>query len=128
MIALFIDADAGPVKQEVYRVAERHALKGTALKIFVVSNRPPVPRDVSVLQPLQRSGKLYCETGLVPMMGKRATQLTAHAVIGKHGAETLGLWRSRDRGPAGFFPAHGEGLRVADPRNAQLARLKGERT
>jgi uncharacterized protein YaiI (UPF0178 family) len=28
MIALFIDADACPVKQEIYRVAERHALKG----------------------------------------------------------------------------------------------------
>ena len=35
-----------PVKQEVYRVAERHALKGTALKVLVVSNGPiAVPRD-----------------------------------------------------------------------------------
>jgi uncharacterized protein len=40
MIALYIDADACPVKQEVYRVAERHALKGTALRVFVVSNSP----------------------------------------------------------------------------------------
>ncbi len=38
-ITLYIDADACPVKQEVYRVAERHALKGTALKVFVVSKR-----------------------------------------------------------------------------------------
>ena len=46
MIAIFIDADACPVKQEIYRVAERHALKGTALKVFVVSNAPiAVPRD-----------------------------------------------------------------------------------
>ena len=30
MITLYIDADACPVKQEVYRVAERHALKGAA--------------------------------------------------------------------------------------------------
>src|ERR1700758_4802763 len=46
MIALYIDADACPVKQEVYRVAERHALKGTALKVFVVSNSPiAVPRE-----------------------------------------------------------------------------------
>jgi uncharacterized protein len=46
MISLLIDADACPVKQEVYRVAERHALKGTALKVFVVSNSPiAVPRD-----------------------------------------------------------------------------------
>ena len=38
MIAIYIDADACPVKQEIYRVAERHAGKGTALKVFVVSN------------------------------------------------------------------------------------------
>jgi uncharacterized protein YaiI (UPF0178 family) len=37
--AIYVDADARPVKQEVYRVAERHALKGTALKVFVVSAR-----------------------------------------------------------------------------------------
>ena len=46
MISIFIDADACPVKQEVYRVAERHALKGTDLKVLVVSNSPiAVPRD-----------------------------------------------------------------------------------
>jgi uncharacterized protein YaiI (UPF0178 family) len=46
MIAIYIDADACPVKQEIYRVAERHALKGTALKVFVVSNSPiAIPRD-----------------------------------------------------------------------------------
>ena len=49
MIALLIDADACPVKQEIYRVAERHALKGTALKVFVVSNSPiAVPRDAMI--------------------------------------------------------------------------------
>jgi hypothetical protein len=48
MIALFIDADACPVKQEIYRVAARHALKGTVLKVFVVTNSPiTVPRDPS---------------------------------------------------------------------------------
>src|SRR5277367_6820045 len=46
MISLLIDADACPVKQEIYRVAERHALKGTAIKVSVVSNSPiAVPRD-----------------------------------------------------------------------------------
>jgi uncharacterized protein YaiI (UPF0178 family) len=45
-IAIYVDADACPVKAEVYRVAERHALKGLALKVFVVSNSPiAVPRD-----------------------------------------------------------------------------------
>jgi uncharacterized protein len=46
MISIYIDADACPVKQEIYRVAERHALKGVGLKVFVVTNSPiAVPRD-----------------------------------------------------------------------------------
>ena len=49
-ISLYIDADACPVKQEIYRVAERHAGKGVALKVFVVSNAPiAVPRDMGDL-------------------------------------------------------------------------------
>jgi uncharacterized protein YaiI (UPF0178 family) len=39
-ITLYIDADACPVKQEVYRVAEHHAGKGVDLKVLVVSNTP----------------------------------------------------------------------------------------
>ncbi|MGD9883686.1 MAG: YaiI/YqxD family protein, partial [Reyranella sp.] len=34
-MSIFVDADACPVKSEVYRVAERYALK-----VFVVSNSP----------------------------------------------------------------------------------------
>jgi len=46
VISVYIDADACPVKQEVYRVAERHTARGIALKVFVVSNSPiAVPRD-----------------------------------------------------------------------------------
>ena len=49
-ISIYVDADACPVKQEIYRVAERHALKGTALKVTVVSNSPiAVPRDMGDL-------------------------------------------------------------------------------
>jgi uncharacterized protein len=49
-ISLYIDADACPVKQEIYRVVERHAGKGVALKVFVVSNAPiAVPRDMGDL-------------------------------------------------------------------------------
>ncbi len=50
IITLYIDADACPVKQEIYRVAERHVLKGVALKVFVLSNSPiAVPRDMGDL-------------------------------------------------------------------------------
>jgi hypothetical protein len=46
IIAICIDADVCLVKQEIYRVAVRHALKGTALKVFVVTNSPiAVARD-----------------------------------------------------------------------------------
>jgi uncharacterized protein YaiI (UPF0178 family) len=41
IIVIYVDADACPVKQEVYRVAERHGLK-----VYVVSNSPiAVPRE-----------------------------------------------------------------------------------
>lgn len=41
MITIFVDADACPVKDEIYRVAKR-----LGLKVFVVSNgRLSVPRD-----------------------------------------------------------------------------------
>jgi len=40
-IRIYIDADACPVKQETYRVADRHGLK-----VYVVGNSPiAVPRD-----------------------------------------------------------------------------------
>jgi len=38
MITIFIDADACPVKDEVYRVAERHLARGLDLSVAVVSN------------------------------------------------------------------------------------------
>ncbi len=45
-ISIYVDADACPVKDEVYRVAGRHLLRGVELKVFVVSNAPiAVPRD-----------------------------------------------------------------------------------
>jgi uncharacterized protein len=50
-ITIFIDADACPVKQEVYRVAERHAGKGVTLKVLVVTNSPiAVPRDHALIE------------------------------------------------------------------------------
>jgi uncharacterized protein YaiI (UPF0178 family) len=45
-IEIYVDADACPVKAEIYRVAERHILKGDGLKVYVVSNSPiAVPRE-----------------------------------------------------------------------------------
>jgi uncharacterized protein len=56
-VILYIDADACPVKQEIYRVAERHAGKGVALKVFVVSNAPiAVPRSEMIERVVVGSG------------------------------------------------------------------------
>lgn len=50
-IAIYVDADACPVKAEVYRVAERHAQRGVGLKVLVVSNSPiAVPRGDPMIE------------------------------------------------------------------------------
>lgn len=52
LIAVVIDADACPVKDEAYRVAARHALK-----TYVVANRPiSVPRDPAIERVLVGAG------------------------------------------------------------------------
>lgn len=51
-IAIYVDADACPVKQEVYRVAERHGLK-----VMVVANSPiAVPRDPMIERVVVQAG------------------------------------------------------------------------
>jgi uncharacterized protein YaiI (UPF0178 family) len=96
MIALYIDADACPVKQEVYRVAERHALKGTALKVFVVTNSPiAVPRDMGDL--LERvvvgAGMDEADNWIAERAGAGAIVITADVPLAsravKAGAEAI---------------------------------------
>jgi uncharacterized protein YaiI (UPF0178 family) len=53
-ISVYIDVDACPVKQEIYRVAERHALKGTALKVSVVSSSPVAAPRVEMIERAER--------------------------------------------------------------------------
>jgi len=51
-VVILVDADACPVKNEIYRVAERHGLK-----VFVVSNAPiAVPRDPLVQRVIVAEG------------------------------------------------------------------------
>ena len=96
MIALFVDADACPVKQEVYRVAERHAGNGTALKVFVVSNSPiAVPRDMADL--LERvvvgAGMDEADNWIAERAGAGAIVITADVPLAsravKAGAEAI---------------------------------------
>ena len=56
-ITIFIDADACPVKDEVYRVAERHLARGLDVTVAVVSNQPiAVPRADFIQRVVVRAG------------------------------------------------------------------------
>ena len=77
-IVIYIDADACPVKQEVYRVAERHVLKGAALKVFVVSNSPiAVPRDEMVERIVVGGGMDEADNWIAERAGRSEVVITA---------------------------------------------------
>ena len=93
-ITLYIDADACPVKQEIYRVAERHALKGTALKVFVVSNSPiAVPRDAMIERVVVGAGLDEADNWIAERAGKGDIVVTADVPLAsravKAGAEVI---------------------------------------
>src|SRR6202051_3224228 len=94
MIALFIHAAACPVKQEIYRVAERHALKGTALKVFVVTNSPiAVPRDPMIERVVVGAGMDEADNWMAGRGGGGSIVITADVPLGsravKAGAEVI---------------------------------------
>ena len=94
MIALYIDADACPVKQEIYRVAERHALKGTALKVFVVTNSPiAVPREDMIERVVVGAGMDEADNWIAERAGAGAIVITADVPLAsramKAGAEVI---------------------------------------
>jgi uncharacterized protein len=94
MIALYIDADACPVKQEIYRVAERHALKGTTLKVFVVTNSPiAVPREEMIQRVVVGSGMDEADNWIAERAGAGAIVITADVPLAsravKAGAEVI---------------------------------------
>jgi uncharacterized protein YaiI (UPF0178 family) len=77
-IAIYIDADACPVKPEVYRVAERHARKGTALRVFVVSNSPiAVPRDELIERVVVGAGMDEADNWIAERAGRGDIVITA---------------------------------------------------
>ena len=93
-ITIFIDADACPVKQEIYRVAERHALKGVALKVFVVSNGPiAVPRDEMIERVVVGAGMDEADHWIAERAGRGGIVVTADVPLAsrcvKAGAEVI---------------------------------------
>ena len=72
-IIIYVDADACPVKQEVYRVAERHGVK-----VFVVSNAPiAVPRDPMIERIVVPSGMDVADNWIAERAVKGAIVITA---------------------------------------------------
>src|SRR5436190_17155032 len=71
-IAIYIDADACPVKQEIYRVAERHGLK-----IFVVSNTPiAIPHDPLIERVVVAAGMDAADDWIAERAAKGAIVIT----------------------------------------------------
>jgi hypothetical protein len=93
-ILLYIDADACPVKQEVYRVAERFVRRGTALKVVVVSNSPiAVPRDDFIERVVVGAGLDEADNYIAERAGLGSIVITADVPLAaravKAGAEAI---------------------------------------
>jgi uncharacterized protein YaiI (UPF0178 family) len=71
-IIIYVDADACPVKQEVYRVAERHGLR-----VYVVSNSPiAVPRDPLIERVVVPAGMDVADDWIAERAAKGAIVVT----------------------------------------------------
>ena len=93
-IVIYIDADACPVKQEVYRVAERFVRKGTALKVVVVSNAPiAVPRDEFIERLVVGAGMDEADNAIAERASRGDVVITADVPLAaravKAGAEVI---------------------------------------
>jgi hypothetical protein len=78
MIAIYVDADACPVKQEIYRVAHRHLQKGTDLKVYVVSNSAiAVPRDPAIERVVVAAGMDAADHWIAERTGPGSIVVTA---------------------------------------------------
>ena len=93
-IILYVDADACPVKQEVYRVAERFLARGTLLKVVVVSNAPiAVPREDYVERVVVGSGMDEADNYIAERAGPGDVVITADVPLAaravKAGAEAI---------------------------------------
>ena len=89
-IAIYIDADACPVKPEVYRVAERHRLK-----VFVVANSfMQVPREPWIERVTVSDGFDAADDWIAERAGRGAIVVTADIPLAdrciKVGADVIG--------------------------------------
>jgi uncharacterized protein len=72
-IRIFVDADACPVKNEVYRVAERYGLK-----VFIVANSfMNVPRSDMIERVMVKEGPDVADNWIAERAGERDIVITA---------------------------------------------------
>jgi len=89
-ITIYVDADACPVKPEIYRVAERHGVK-----VFVVSNAfMQVPQSPLIERVVVSSGFDAADDWIAERAGRGAVVITADIPLAsrcvKAGAEVIG--------------------------------------
>jgi uncharacterized protein YaiI (UPF0178 family) len=93
-IAIHVDADACPVKAEVYRVAERHLLKGLDLKVFVVTNSAiAVPKHPAIERVIVGTGMDAADDWIAARAATGSIVVTADVPLAarcvKTGAEVI---------------------------------------
>jgi uncharacterized protein YaiI (UPF0178 family) len=89
-IRIFVDADACPVKNEVYRVAERYGLK-----VFIVANSfMNVPRSDMIERVMVKEGPDVADNWIAERAGERDIVVTADIPLAgrcvKNGACVIG--------------------------------------
>ena len=93
-IAIYVDADACPVKGQVYRVAERHRLRVVALHVFVVTNSAiAVPEDPAIERVVVGAGPDAADDWIAARAGKGDIVVTADVPLAarcvKRGAHVI---------------------------------------
>jgi uncharacterized protein len=82
-IEIYVDADACPVKNEVYRVAERHKVK-----VFVVSNSPiAVPREAWIERVVVDGGMDAADDWIAERAGRGDIVITADVPLASRGVK-----------------------------------------
>jgi uncharacterized protein len=82
-IAIYVDADACPVKTEIYRVAERHGLK-----VIIVSNSPiAVPREPWIERVVVGAGMDAADNWIAERAGAGDIVVTADVPLASRGVK-----------------------------------------
>ena len=82
-IEIYVDADACPVKAEIYRVAERHGLK-----VYVVSNSPiAVPREPWIERVVVGAGMDAADDWIAERAGPGDIVITADVPLASRGVK-----------------------------------------